>query len=276
MGGGTLNVEHGTLNPARSAEVADVCIIGVGAVGGILAKELASAGLRVVGFKRGPAPEKEDYAPRDSIRFIARSDQLEWVRHEPTTTRKTSEHRAALQYRTSPLNVLGGALLHWTGQVSRYMPGDFKLFTSEVASGNAERAGADLTGYDIVDWPLTYDDLEPYYERFEWEFGISGQAGMNPFAGPRKRGYPLPPLRHSARMKLFTKLAAGSAITPMTRRREFSLGPIALRRPSTRASRNGRRASIAVIVISTAAMFMRKPRRSTRRFPLLLKPATSI
>jgi gluconate 2-dehydrogenase alpha chain len=134
-----------------------------------------------------------------------RTDQLEWVRHEPTTTRKNAGESAQLQYRTSPLNVLGGALLHWTGQVSRYMPDDFKLYTNEIASGNAERAGADLTGYDITDWPLTYDDLEPYYERFEWEFGVSGHAGMNPFAGPRKRGYPLPPLRHSARMELFTE-----------------------------------------------------------------------
>ena len=186
-----------------AAAAADVCIVGVGAVGGILAKELSSAGLKVVGFERGPAPTKEDYAPRDSIRFLVRSDRLEWVRHEPTTTRKRRDEAARLQFRTSPLNVLGGALLHWTGQSSRYMPGDFKLYTDEIASGNAERAGADLAGYDVIDWPLSYDDLEPYYERFEWEFGVSGLAGSNPFAGPRKRGFPLPPLRHSGRMQLF-------------------------------------------------------------------------
>ncbi len=185
------------------ADPCDVCIVGVGAVGGILAKELASAGLKVVGFERGPAPEKNDYAPRDSIRYLVRTDELDWVRHEPTTTRKKTGETARLQFRTSPLNVLGGALLHWTGQVSRYMPGDFKLYTNEILSGNADRAEADLDGYDIIDWPLAYDDLEPHYERFEWEFGVSGAAGMNPFAGPRKRGFPLPPLRHSARMLLF-------------------------------------------------------------------------
>jgi gluconate 2-dehydrogenase alpha chain len=170
-----------------------------------MAKQLASAGLKVVGFERGPAPKLEDYAPRDSIRFLIRPEQLEWVRHEPTTTRNKTGDKSRLQYRTSPLNVLGGALLHWTGQSSRYMPGDFRLFTNEIESGNAERAGADLTGYDIADWPLSYDDLEPYYERFEWEFGISGEAGANPFAGPRKRGFPLAPLRHSARMELFAE-----------------------------------------------------------------------
>jgi gluconate 2-dehydrogenase alpha chain len=136
---------------------------------------------------------------------LIRAENLEWVRHEPTTSRRGSGERSKVQYRTSPLNVLGGALLHWTGQASRYMPGDFKLYTHEIASGNAERAKADLAGYDITDWPLSYEDLEPYYEKFEWEFGVSGEAGANPFAGPRNRGYPLPPLRHSARMELFAE-----------------------------------------------------------------------
>ena len=188
-----------------AASIADVCVVGVGGMGGILAKELASTGLKVVGFERGPAPKKEDYAPRDSIRFFVRREQLDWVRHDPTVTRRKLGGPTRLQYRTSPLNVLGGSLLYWTGQSSRYMPGDFKLYTNEIESGKAERAGADLMGYDIIDWPLSYDDLEPYYERFEWEFGISGQSGMNPFAGPRKRGFPVPPLRHSARMELFAE-----------------------------------------------------------------------
>jgi len=93
-------------------------------------------------------------------------------------------------------------MLHWTGQAARFMPGDFKVFTREIDSGVAERAKADLTGYEISDWPIDYDDLEPYYEPFEWEFGVSGGGG-NPFAGQRKRGYPLPPLRRSAKMELF-------------------------------------------------------------------------
>ena len=65
---------------ARSkSDACDVCIVGVGGLGGIMAKQLASAGLKVVGFERGPAPKLEDYAPRDSIRFLIRPEQLEWV-----------------------------------------------------------------------------------------------------------------------------------------------------------------------------------------------------
>lgn len=185
--------------------VADICLIGVGGVGGLLVKEFASAGLKVVGFERGPALKPEDYSPRDSVRFVTRSNQLDWVRHDPTTFRSRRGERAQLRYGTSPLNVLGGALLHWTGQASRFMPGDFKIRSNEIDTGIAQSAGADLSGYDVIDWPLGYDDLEVYYERFEWELGVSGQAGSNPFAGPRGRGYPLPPLRHSARMELFTE-----------------------------------------------------------------------
>ncbi len=53
--------------------IADVCLVGTGAVGGILAKELGSAGLKVIAFERGASLTLEDYAVRDAIRFITRS-----------------------------------------------------------------------------------------------------------------------------------------------------------------------------------------------------------
>ncbi len=182
-------------------EIADVCLVGVGMVGGILAKELATAGLKVVGFERGAALTREDYAVRDSIHFVVRNALLDWVRHEPTTFRNSPDQRAVLQFPTT--NALGGRMLTWTGQSARFSPDDFKVFSGEIASGVAARAGADLAGYEIYDWPIGYDDLEPYYERYEWEFGVAGGGDPNPFAGPRRRGYPLPPLRTSARMELF-------------------------------------------------------------------------
>ena len=184
---------------------ADVVIVGMGAVGGIVAKELTSAGLKVVGLERGPLQDIQDYAYKDSIRAIPRRSLEEPVRHEPITIRPSTKSPTTLRHTMSPANSVGGALMHWTGQASRFTPGDFKVYTNEVQSGLAERAGADLTGYDVVDWPITYDDLEPYYERFEWEMGVSGKGGVNPFAGPRNRDYPVPPLRRSAKSKLFAE-----------------------------------------------------------------------
>jgi gluconate 2-dehydrogenase alpha chain len=168
-----------------------------------MAKELASAGLTVVGFERGPDLEFEDYAYKDSIRAIARREFEEKVKNEPVTNRANNRTPSSVRFTTTPTNSVGGGLMIWTGSTTRFMPGDFKVHTNEVASGVAERAGADLNGYDIADWPIGYDDLEPYYERFEWEMGSSGLAGANPFEGPRRRGYPVPPLRAGMRSKLF-------------------------------------------------------------------------
>jgi gluconate 2-dehydrogenase alpha chain len=73
-----------------NASIADVCIVGVGAVGGILAKQLTSAGLKVIALERGPALRTAEYAQRDSISYIARPDQLEGVRHEPRIFRTSA------------------------------------------------------------------------------------------------------------------------------------------------------------------------------------------
>ena len=188
-----------------AAETADVVLIGAGAVGSILAKQLGTAGLKVVAFERGAMLTLEDYAARDSIKFITRAAQLEFARHDPVSFRGAPDQDATLRYDT--VNAVGGQMLHWTAQSARLMPGDFKVHSREIATGVAERAKADLTGYEIFDWPIGYDDLEPYYERYEWEFGVSGGRGVNPFAGPRKRGLPLPPLRTSGKMELFGKAA---------------------------------------------------------------------
>ena len=92
-----------------NGSIADVCIVGVGAVGGILAKQLTSAGLKVVAFERGPALKTAEYAQRDSISYIARPDQLEGVRHEPRIFRTSPTQPGNLRYGTSPFNVLGGS-----------------------------------------------------------------------------------------------------------------------------------------------------------------------
>lgn len=197
-----------------AASVCDVCIVGVGAAGGILAKELGTAGLKVIALERGELLTEQDYAVRDSIKFISRELQQVWSRYEPVTFRPTRDARATVRYPT--VNTVGGALLQWTGQSVRFAPPDFKIRTNEIENGVAERAKADLTGYDIHDWPIGYDDLEPYYERYEWEFGVSGGGPPNPFAGPRNRGFPMPPLRRNTKSELFEKACRTLGYHPYT------------------------------------------------------------
>ena len=80
--------------------------------------------------------------------------------------------------------MVGGGTVHWQGWLPRFTPNDFRLRT----------VAGELKGASLADWPITYDELEPYYAKVEWAFGVSGQAGANRFEGPRSKGYPCPPL----------------------------------------------------------------------------------
>ncbi len=102
------------------------------------------------------------------------------------------------------MNAIGGTSLHYWAQHWRLNPWDFK-----VVSETKRRYGASRLpkGSTVEDWPFGYDELEPYYEKIEYEVGVSGQAGNingridqrgNIFEGPRRKEYPMPPLRWTA------------------------------------------------------------------------------
>jgi len=115
---------------------------------------------------------------------------------------------------------VGGAGVHWNGQCWRFLPSDF------VARTHLEqRYGKDFVppGMTIQDWGVTYDELEPYYDRFEYVCGVSGKAGNlqgakqeggNPFEGARRREYPLPPLARSYGTSIFDKAAREAGFQP--------------------------------------------------------------
>jgi len=101
------------------------------------------------------------------------------------------------------MNAVGGTSIHYWGQSWRLKPWDFKT-RSEAEKRYG--AGAIPKGTTLEDWPITYDDLEPYYDFVEREVGVSGKAGNirgtidpagNVYEGPRQREYPMPPLRGS-------------------------------------------------------------------------------
>ena len=111
------------------------------------------------------------------------------------------------------MNAVGGTSLHYWAQSWRLNPWDFK-----VASETTRRYAASRIpkGSTVEDWPFGLDELEPYYDKVEYEIGISGKAGNingkidprgNIFEGPRKREYPMPPLRGTD----FTERMAGAA-----------------------------------------------------------------
>jgi len=179
----------------------DVVIVGVGAAGGILAAELSKAGMKVIGLERGPRLATEDFTPHDELRFFQRQDLRPNVKRQPVTWRPNADARA------TPLPVLnygnqaGGGTVHYGSVSWRFHEDDFR-----ARSHTIERYGATVIPQDssLADWPLSYAELEPFYDRAEYELGVSGKAGNvqgnkidggNVFEAPRRRDYPLPPLR---------------------------------------------------------------------------------
>jgi gluconate 2-dehydrogenase alpha chain len=208
----------------------DVVLIGLGWTGGILAKELSEAGFKVVALERGaPRSTENDFALpmiRDELRYANRSDLMQDTAKDTLTIRNNPSQEALPMRRLGsflPGEGVGGAGVHWNGHTWRWTDMEFK-----VRSLYEERYGkafipADMT---IQDWGVTYAELEPYYDRFEYMAGISGKAGNlkgtiqpggNPFEGPRSREYPLPPLTRSLAGEMFATAATNAGYHPFPR-----------------------------------------------------------
>jgi choline dehydrogenase-like flavoprotein len=169
-------------------ERVDVVIVGVGASGATAAKVLSEAGLRVVGIERGPYLDHRVHFSGDELKFLNRGYISPNHELSPRTYR-TGEHEEAAPYPFSPCpQLVGGGTVHWAGWFPRAMPCDFRMRSLH----------GDIEGATLADWPISYDDLEPYYTKVEWEFGCSGLAGANKYEGHRSRGYPTPPLPPTA------------------------------------------------------------------------------
>ena len=207
---------------AQRLKEVDVVVIGVGMAGSIVAKELAAAGYKVVGLERGEArftvPEFQGPAIHDELRFDVRKALMQDNTRETVTFRNhTSQLALPIRRWESflPGTGLGGSMVHWNGQTWRFQANDFQL-----ATRTRERYGKNFLDPDVTlqDWGITYDDLEPHYDRFEYLLGTSGkagnlrghvQAGGDPHEAPRSREYPTPPQKELFQGALFRK-AAGS------------------------------------------------------------------
>jgi len=208
----------------------DVVIVGMGWTGGILSKELAAAGLKVVALERGEMRTTgEDYSLpniRDELRYVVRHDLMMDTARDTLTVRNNPSQEALPMRRLGsflPGDVVGGSGVHWSGHTWRWTDNEFK-----VRSKYEERYGKNFVPGDmsIQDWGISYDELEPYYERFEYTAAISGkagnlkgqiQAGGNPFEAQRARDYPLPPLTPILASQMFNEAARNNGYHPFPR-----------------------------------------------------------
>ncbi|HUA85067.1 MAG TPA: GMC family oxidoreductase [Bryobacteraceae bacterium] len=172
----------------------DFLVIGSGISGGIMAKELSGAGFSVVVLEKGDWLHESDFQ-YDQLKHTSRGSIMATT--SPATFRQTEDEKAMPTSAFHYGSCVGGGTVHYSGSSWRHHASDFK---EKSIFGPVAGSGFD-------DWPVTYEELEPYYTRVEWEIGYSGLGGASPFESPRSKGYPLPPMPNKSSGVLMERAA---------------------------------------------------------------------
>ena len=200
----------------------DAIVIGLGFAGATVAYALAKGGMRVLGLEAGPRRTMEEYRLDEISESVFQRARLgpkfntelqTWRHAEGQPTRPAT-------YSLGKMNNGVGGTVVYSAWLRRYMPSDFKNRT-----GIIERYGEEALpkGSAIADWPIDYDDLEPYYTAVEKMMGVAGIAGNikgtpvkggNPFEGYRSEDYPMPPLRTAGISERFGDACRSMAYHP--------------------------------------------------------------
>lgn len=205
----------------------DAVVVGMGWCGSILARELSRAGLAVTGLERGPYrdPATDFTLPemRDELKYANRLAFM-WDTARETLAMRNAPSEPALPMRRLgafvPASGLGGSGVVWNGITSRFNPAEHNLRSHLTERYGAKAIPAELT---VQDWGVSYDELEPYYDKFERLCGTSGQAGRlngetipggNPFEGDRSNPYPNKPVIPARAATLFAGGAAELGYSP--------------------------------------------------------------
>jgi gluconate 2-dehydrogenase alpha chain len=185
-----------------------------------------------LGIEKGPYFRSDDFWLKfDELRYSTRGGLSPTMDTDPITWRPDRRTPATLlpwAVGPAPVNPLwmppsigvGGGTIHWSGWSWRQREEDFRQ-RSEWVERYGEKSLPE--GSNVRDWPITYDDLEPYYECMEYETGVSGKAGNlkgeiqeggNPFEAPRRKPYPFPPLRPGTTSGLFAEATRSMGYHP--------------------------------------------------------------
>src|SRR5215468_7021173 len=161
-----------------------VVVVGSGAGGGTLSNELAQKGIDVVCLEAGPRVEMDDFVNNEWKNFV----QISWLDKRTTS----GNWRVAKDFPNLPawiVKAVGGSTIHWAGASLRFQEHEFKVKTTY----------GDIPGANLLDWPLTLAELEPYYAKAEDKMGVTGTnniprlPGNNNYkvfsAGAKRVGY---------------------------------------------------------------------------------------
>jgi gluconate 2-dehydrogenase alpha chain len=215
---------------ARTDPKKDVVIIGLGWTGAILGMELAQEGLEILALERGAdretVPDFQYPKVIDELKYGIRLGFMQKPKNSTLTIRRRLDEVAQPYRRLGsflPGDGVGGAGIHWNGQTWRPMEVELRLKSYVEETFGATTIPEGMT---IQDWGVSYADMEPFFDRFEYMAGIAGkagnikgevQAGGNPFEAPRSRDYPMPPMKQGVDAQMFAKTATALGLHPFPR-----------------------------------------------------------
>lgn len=158
------------MNEYPPNEEVDVCVVGTGAAGGVISQRLARFGFSVVALEAGGWADSEEYMVSDE----RGARNIYW-----TDPRVTGGSWPLELGENNSGKIVGGTTVAYSAFCPRFHPSDFRVRTLDGVA---------------VDWPISYEELEPYYEQMEREFPVAGPAYF-PWGKPH--GYPYAPLQCS-------------------------------------------------------------------------------
>jgi choline dehydrogenase-like flavoprotein len=186
-------------------------IVGAGAGGGVVAKELSTAGLSAVLLERGKwysaADCRKDDLYNQRTQALGAKFGPDDERHPRVLVDDKGRETIVVSSDGGYSNnaaCVGGGTFSYGAQAWRYMEKDFRMRSTYGA----------LEGSTLEDWPLGYDDLEPFYEKAEWEMGVSGDDANNVFKAPRRKSLPMPPLPQSREHQMLQPAALRLGLHP--------------------------------------------------------------
>ncbi|WP_297206651.1 GMC family oxidoreductase [uncultured Pluralibacter sp.] len=197
----------------------DVVVCGLGWAGSLMSIELAQAGLTVRALEKGPDRSYADFAypkPADEYAYAVRNRVMTTPAASAVTVRYTLNDTALPTRKWGafvPGGGVGGSGLHWTGVLIRPTPTDIKLKTYV---DEAYAPGILQDDMRVRDFPFSWEEIEPWFDKFEHICGQSGTTGNlrgkilpggDPFEGPRSNPYPLPALEDTLNNVMFAEAA---------------------------------------------------------------------
>jgi choline dehydrogenase-like flavoprotein len=182
-----------------SLKSVNAVVVGAGAGGGVVAKELSAAGLSVVLLERGGWPSFEAHQHDELISqrttVLGNAFGPDDTRYCRTVLQRDGTARVVLPSEGGYNNnaaCVGSGTVSYGAMAWRFMEKDFRLRSTYGAVPDST----------LDDWPISYADLEPFYEKAEWELGVAGDDRQNPFAPPRRKPQPMPPFPFNTEGKI--------------------------------------------------------------------------